>query len=497
LKPEVTASRTPAWLWALVLLAVLRLLLFQAAFPPFSQVDEILHWDTVQKYASFELPGGGLPGFEEEVLDQYLLYESREYVEPGEARPHPMLAPLELRRIHLDVQKKSWRKAPNYMAWEPPFYYVGAALWVNVGGLLGVEGIDLFFWARTFGALLFALLILASAAFLRRHLPGRGFLAVAVPLLLAVLPQDLYYQVSDDVPSALLLVLGFDRLLCMQAKGQLRDFLLGGLCFAALLLTKPTNLPTLILPAFFLLPRCIPRLLGRLRSGSTPADRRDLAFWLALILPVLGWALYSKLAGGEWLGSRHKMAYHHFVPLGIFNIFEHPGLSLGGFVFFFTGLFSTFWTGEFWWKGKILAWAWLDLVLSLALIGLISLSWSGRSRDLPALPRSIVRPGRWFVLGSVAFLIVSSLMLDFPDRPINQPPSQKEPFFRVYRLISATLFPILLFLSDGMDRLADLVARPLLRWVLLSAFVLVLLVSEFWMSSSVFASPYNWFHLPR
>lgn len=490
---ESPASRAPAWLWALVALAVLRLVLFQAAFPPFSQVDEILHWDTVHKYARLELPHGGLPGFDEEVLDQYLLYESKEYAEGGEPAPHPMLAPAELRAIHVEVQKKSWRNAPNYMAWEPPLYYLGAALWVKMGALCGIGGIDLFFWARAFGAVLYGLLILVAAGFVRRYLPGRDFLGLAVPLLLVALPQDLYYQVSDDVPSALLLVLGFDRLLRLNGQGRLRDYVLSGLCFAALLLTKPTNLPTLILPAWFLLPRLVARLRGR----PVQADRRDLAFWISLVLPVLGWALYSRLAGGEWLGSRHKMAYHGFIPQGIFSIFEHPGFSFAGFAFFFTGLFSTFWSGEFWWKGKLLAWAWLDLVLSLLLIGMISLSWSGRSRELPALPRSILRPGRWLVLGSVAFLILSSLMLEFPDRPLNQPPSQKEPFFRVYRLISATLFPVLLFFADGMDRLADLTARSPVRWILLGLVVLLLLSCEFWMSRTVFASPYNWFHLPR
>lgn len=473
--------------------AVLRLLLFQAAFPPFSPVDEALHWDTVQKYASPRLPEGGLPGFEEEVLDQYLLYQSPEYAEKGAPPPHPMLAPPELRRIHLDVQKPGWRKAPNYMAWEPPLYYLGAAAWARLGSLFGIEGIDLFYWTRGFSALVYALLILASARFLRVHLAERGFLGLAVPVLLAVLPQDLYYQVSDDVPSALLLVLGFDRLLSVEARGRGRDYMLAGLCFAALLLTKPTNLPTLILPAFVF----VPRLWARLREGHARADRRDILFWASLILPVLLWAIYSKAAGGEWIGSRHKMAYHHFLPQSLFKIFEHPGFSLGGFAFFFSGLFSTFWSGEFWWKGKLLAWAWLDILLSTALILFIGLSWSGRSRHLPALPDRIVRPGRWLILGSVAFLIVSSLMLQFPDRPLNQPPSQKEPFFRVYRLISASLFPVLLFFVDGMDRLADLLARPWLRWLLLSVIACLLLFSEFWMSASVFSSPYNWFHLPR
>ncbi len=499
MNPEPPSFRTAlgshgrrTWLWACVLLAVLRLLLFQAAFPPFSPVDEILHWDTVQKYAIPRLPSGALPAFEEQVLDQYVLYESKEYTESKPPLFHPMSAPEELRLLHVAAQKRLLRKTSNYMAWEPPLYYVGVAGWVRLGALFGIQGIDLFFWARTFGALLYGLLILAAAGFLHEHLPDRGFLAIAVPLLLAVLPQDLYYQISDDVPSALLLVLGFDRLLCLDARGRTRDFLLAGLCFAALLLTKPTNLPTLILPAFFL----FPRIWGSLRREGLRADGRDLLFWLALILPVFFWALYSKIAGGEWLGSRHKMEFHGFIPQGPFRILEHPGFSLGGFLFFFAGLFSTFWTGEFWWKGKLLAWAWFDVLLSLSLIALVGLSWTGRSRELPALPPRIARPGRWLILASVAFLIVSSLMLEFPDRPENQPPSLKAPFFRGYRLISASLFPVLLFFADGLDRLADLLARPALRWILLLLLCLALLVSEFWMSSSVFTSPYNWFHLP-
>ncbi|HHI78614.1 MAG TPA: hypothetical protein ENK02_01395, partial [Planctomycetes bacterium] len=118
----------PLGLWSLVIFAVLRLLLFQVAFPPFSPVDEVLHWDTVQKYARLGFPEGGLPPFEDEVLEQYLLYQSPEYLNTGTPPPHPLLAPPELRRIHLETHKREWRKVPNYMAWEPPLYYLGAAV---------------------------------------------------------------------------------------------------------------------------------------------------------------------------------------------------------------------------------------------------------------------------------------------------------------------------------------------------------------------------------
>ena len=93
----------------------------------------------------------------------------------------------------------------------------------------------------------------------------------------------------------------------------------------------------------------------------------------------------------------------------------------------------------------------------------------------------------------VAFLVVLSISFDFGNCPY---PSREHPYFTSGRLLDATAVPFFLLFVYAIDRFGNWTKREWLRWTLLGATVLVVVVSQLQVNAPAFSSRYNFFHRP-
>jgi len=144
--------------FALALVAALRVLLFSAAFPPFNNVDEEPHFDLVAKYAHGELPGKGLEHYSPEASATIALYRSTEFLVPPRGGPlDPSRTPRWKRtdpQVRDEVEKLTayWQSKVNHETQSPPLYYAIAGAWSDLGRLFGIGGAWLVYWIRFLNA---------------------------------------------------------------------------------------------------------------------------------------------------------------------------------------------------------------------------------------------------------------------------------------------------------------------------------------------------------
>jgi hypothetical protein len=94
---------------------------------------------------------------------------------------------------------------------------------------------------------------------------------------------------------------------------------------------------------------------------------------------------------------------------------------------------------------------------------------------------------------SIALLISCSIQVDFGHSTC---PSRRWPFFSQGRLLLGALVPLLIMYLSGLESLLGWLRLSVLRLPLLIIVVNLTALAEFAYSLDVFASPYNWFHLP-
>src|SRR5260370_17185968 len=92
-------------------------------------------------------------------------------------------------------------------AQSPPVYYLLAAVWLRIGETLGMQDWTLAYWVRFMNAIVYAMFVWISFLFVKEVVPERPFLCVAVPMLLAVFPQDIFFGMNRDILSPLLTAL--------------------------------------------------------------------------------------------------------------------------------------------------------------------------------------------------------------------------------------------------------------------------------------------------
>src|SRR5258708_3319782 len=91
---DVFLKRRQAWIvGAMCCFALVRILIFAAAFPLFNNVDEQDHYEMVYRYAHGFVPGKELPQTEPEMARVFTLYGSPEYFASSEL----------IRSWHLDL----------------------------------------------------------------------------------------------------------------------------------------------------------------------------------------------------------------------------------------------------------------------------------------------------------------------------------------------------------------------------------------------------------
>lgn len=487
-----------AWILLLAAAAGLRILLYSAAFPFYTNVDEQKHVDMVLKYARGYLPRPGDDAYEAETGDLLAMLGSPEYLldpaRAAETPPPPWRRPSAALMATIERAHAFLGRRANKEFSQPPVYYAVAGAWLDLGRALGLDGGPLLYWVRALGAIAGFLLVWLSHHFLRSLAPGDVFFRWGVPVLLTVFPQDCLYYVTRDVLSPLLGALAFFLALrlAVRPEGGVAAWAAAGAAAGVACLAKLTNVATLpVLGLCAALALRAPALRGR-------AGWLRVGLLIALALGPLGvWLLRNQLLFGDPTATALKIQRLGWEPKPFALWWSHPIFTPSGFFVFVSDLIPTFWRGELAWYRRTLGWRPADLFYQVTSVAFVALAaWNLRRRDRPGAERLAEGAALLMLATGVALLGGLSLMYEFTE---TSNPSASRPYFVQGRLIAACLVPFLILYLRGL-RLA--VARLPGRsgqdppWPWVAAVVAVVTISEIALSRPVFLSEYNWFHLP-
>jgi len=344
-----------------------------------------------------------------------------------------------------------------------------------------------------------------------------------MPLLVAFLPQDVFYSVNNDV---LLPLVGGAALLALLvlARGQAKGYALhalAGLLVAAAVLVKLSSVPVVLIAVATAV-----MIVVRAGAGARRAALgRGAVLLLAAAAPLAVWTLRNLFVLGDVTGSaaKVKLLGWSLKPFGA--IFDHPLFTPGGAVTFWHETMTSFWRGEFVWGLERIASGGWDLLYSIssfvlpaaAVVALVAdrrrrasservalvagrRRRPGSERAAPVVNRRR-RPGGeqavlWLSLAtfllSLLFLAGLSLAYDFDGCFY---PSRAHPFLTSGRLALAALLPFVALYLRGFEALLPGRRAALFRWTLLITMVAWMTASEIGLSRAALHSAYNWFHL--
>jgi hypothetical protein len=493
--------RRQTWLVAAMCgLAVMRILVFAAAFPLFNSVDEQDHYEMVHKFAQGYVQGKELPLSDPEMARVFTLYGSPEYLKslkllqsvhmdvPIAARP-PQMKEIQYRKIF-----SYWTKAPVMEAQSPPVYYMVASVWYKVGAVFGMTDWLLAYWVRFFNAILYAVFVWISYLFVKQIYPERIFLTVGVPALLTVFPQDVFYGVNRDILSPLLAALVL--LLLFRAMQPAADWyynlIAGGFLTGLAFLTDVSNFVLFGVLAIVL---CV-EIVRTVKAGGTQQRWMIIAGAAgAAVIPPLLWMARNRLVMGDLTGSKAKTDYLGWTLKPWHEIWQHPIFTARGANYFLQHLIPMYWRGEYAWGGNPLRWSGADrfyVVSSYLLLAAFAAYLLRREKGEDRLARLGNFVSLYLVLASVLFLAGISLPFDFHQCYY---PSRALPYFLSGRIISGTILPFVLIYLMGFEYLW----RPFRKYVHpifpVLAICSFIIFAEISIRATVFHSHFNFFAL--
>src|SRR6266480_1860658 len=480
----------------LCMAAAIRVLVFAAAFPFFNNVDEQAHVDLVLKYARAKPPRGIEP-FASEAALYFAVYSTPEYfVGPeqygGEYPPPNWLLPRDQLQTILDDEIPFWESRVNHESGEPPLYYALAGGWMNVGHFLGLRGLSLLYWVRFLNIGLAATLVWIGFAATRSTFPDNEFLQLGVSALLATWPQSAFYSIQGDALSPLCFGIAFLGLAKLLQSERVRIVVAiwTGLAIAAACLVKTSNLP---LPLIAVAAIALKTVRGARKGSLRPRLITLGVFLLSVGLPLGIWFAWNHHNFGDLTATKSKIELLGWTRKSFGEWWSHPIFSLHGFTEFWRGLIASFWRGEFVWHLQRIGSATADgfYAISSAIVILATGVLLLRGRSKTNEQRFILWVALLSFLSIVAFLVVLSISFDFGRCPY---PSREHPYFTSGRLLDATAIPFFLLFVYAVDRFGNWTKREWLRWTLLGATVLVVVVSQLQVNAPAFSSRYNFFH---
>jgi hypothetical protein len=471
----------------LCLAAAIRVFVFSAAFPFFNNVDEQSHFDMVMKYSKLHLPAAPMEKYDSQSVDIIARCASPEYFD-----------------VDIDKSPEAIAETVAYLkgrdnreTWVWPSYYLLAGQWCRFGELLGKTGIELLYWIRFFNVFLAAGFVWVSWLFCRRFFNDNFQKRIAIPLIAAFFPQDIFYAITGDVLSPSILGAAFLMLIEihldeLESRHGWVYHLFAGLVTAGAFLTKPSNVAIVLLAAILVVIRVIRAIRHKRFNKCLPSEA---VFICAAVIPVAMWLGRNYILFGDPVGSAALVKYQTLTVKPLSEVFNHPIFTPSGFIFFISELTKTFWRGEFIWRLKIIASPFMDqfYLISSALLIFVSIFNLARVNTSSNKPGRFARKAALFVLvASILFLIFLSMRYDFG---ICFNPSREKPYFTSGRLIAGTILPFLLLYVDGLYRILSRLRLSSILLPVVGVIAAAITISEIVITWPVFASPYNWFHL--
>ena len=476
--------------------AALRVFIFSAAFPFFSNIDEDLHFDLITQYSHRHGPRS-FDRINEETLNWIVPYASPEFLFPperfpGGRFPTPLWKePWAKAGPEIAATRATWSSEINFESSQPPLYYALASAWWWIGNHIGLSGIQSLYWIRFLNVPLIALIVWLGCMAARTIAPEQIELRVGVSLLLAFIPQNVFYAINNDVLSPLCFGALF---LCILQwlRTKAPSFLLGtltGLAVAATCLTKLSNLPLVAVALAVILARSIEIILRTPRAGLIALP----ALISFAVIPVGTWMLWTKFHFGDLTGSTAKIGLLGWTRKPFGDWWQHPIFTPRGVRIFWSDLIASFWRGEVSWHSRPLRWRGADGFYAVSSLLLLAAATVGlrKQAGLSAFQRQAIGSAILIFLAGVAFLALLSIQFDFGNC-IN--PSQEHPYFTSGRLLSGALIPFAVVYVYGVSWVCPRIntALPLIA---LGLIVVSVTTSEIFVNRAVFVSEHNWFHL--
>ncbi len=494
---ELKTSGTERWIIVvLCAVAAIRVFVYAAAFPFFSNTDESAKLDLIVKYSHFKIPRSLDPVHPESAL--YLsIFSSPEYrsaPSESELEPPPWKEPPE--KVSEEIKDKQiwWRQHLNYEAMEPPLYYTLAGLWLRAGRACGIEGGLALYWLRFLNVALAVALVCIAFASTKTIFPDRLFFRIGIPFLAAIWPQDAFYIIQSDVLSPI--CFGFAILALTQLwrseMSSAPSAIFAGLGLAATFLVKVSNLALVLVS------------LSAVAIGTWPLSRKKTVrqflpviglFFAAAGVPIVLWCVRNYWISGDLTASAAKIHYLGWTLKPVNEWWSHPIFGLAGSWTFWSELLAGFWRGELVWRQQKLSFAAIDIfyfISSAVFVGSAVIAACQRRRVLNRFQRQYILFAFFSLAASVLLLWILSIIFDFGASLY---PSRSYPFFASGRLLSGLAIPIMTLYVFGLDYLLQGFRNCWIRYFVLFAIGLLMTVSEVVLSRPVFSSPYNFFHM--
>ncbi|MGH7942021.1 MAG: hypothetical protein ACREFR_13220, partial [Limisphaerales bacterium] len=209
----------------LSVLAVIHVFIFSAAFPFFNNVDEPMNFDVVVKYSHGDVPRK-LERISPESAAFLALFSSCAYLGtpdkfPGhQMPPPPWTQSPEIMRRDFAANCAAWQLQQNYEVSQAPLYYALAGAWWRTEKLLGLKNGQLLFWLRFLNVAQIVALVWLGWLAASLVFPENIFVRIAVPAIVAFIPQTAFYSIDNDMVSSLCFAATFICLLKWLFSGK-------------------------------------------------------------------------------------------------------------------------------------------------------------------------------------------------------------------------------------------------------------------------------------
>jgi hypothetical protein len=473
----------------LMAIALLRIFVFNAAFPVFNNIDEGAHFDLVLKYSNGYLPTPVNLNYDRESAEFIARNGTFEYLSP----PQSTLPPVTNASVQAEVAETV--SSINHEAISPPLYYLIAGLWLKIGKLLQLSGGMLIYWVRFINLPLYLLLMLVSTKLCREIAPDNDELQQGVLLLLVFFPQSVFYSVNNDVLSAIVFPAAVVALLRLTKNnpGTL-SYLTAGALVASLPLTKVSNIPGLVVLALLICNLCY-CLYYKVDNVKARLWKLSLLIASAVLPPVV-WFGRTYYVFGDWTGVQRKIAQLGWTAKPLDTLYDHPIFTLSGFTFFASELVKSFWRGELVWHLRPVSLLLTDYfyVLTTGFALFFGVLFCCRRGLHASDDRFMFLLLNVTIFLNVALLAILSIRYDFGTCWY---PSKDLPYFTSGRLIIGMLVPFLILYVHGIHTMRRIWHQSTNIPLLFTAIGMVCLLSEVFLyfQHGYSASPFNFFNI--
>jgi hypothetical protein len=494
---RISSNRTDRILILLLCFAAaLRVFIFSAAFPFFSNVDESLHFDLIMQYSHAHLPSS-FDRLKEETLNWIVPYASPEFLFPPEQFPEGRYPSPLWKQAGSEVEpeiaatKAAWSGEINFESSQPPLYYFATSVWWSLEKYIGLRGIQALYWIRLLNVLLIALVVWLAYVTARMIAPERVELRLGVPLLVAMIPQNVFYVINNDVLSPFCFgVLFLFMLQWLRAEtGLVRLGTVTGLAVAAAYLTKLSNAPLIAVALVAVLARLLLMVRRTPRAGVVALA----ALIFCAAIPIGIWLGWTKFHFGDATGSTEKITLLGWTRKPFADWWRHPIFTPYGLWVFWSSLMTSFWRGELTWHGQLLTWGTADGFFAISSLLLLACSILGvlKSAAISSFQRQAIGVAISICVAGILFLAMLSVQFDFGN---STGPSRAHPYFTAGRLLTGALIPFAVCYVYGLTVLLRPVKIAVLPLAVIAGVAVFITVSEISTNRVVFASEHNWFH---